>query len=67
VPVCYAEIDGQALVSILFESIHDRGEKTMVAYTTTGTNELPRAAAFYDALLAEVGAGRAIDMDRLSA
>jgi len=39
----------------------------MVAYTTTGTNELPRAAAFYDALLAEVGAGRAIDMDRLSA
>jgi predicted lactoylglutathione lyase len=39
----------------------------MIAYTTIGTNELPRAAAFYDALLAEVGAARAIDMGRLIA
>lgn len=39
----------------------------MIAYTTIGTNDLPRAAAFYDALLAEVGAGRAIDMGRLIA
>ncbi len=39
----------------------------MIAYTTIGTNDLPRAAAFYDALLAEVGAGRAMDMGRLIA
>ena len=37
----------------------------MIAYTTLGTNDLPRAAKFYDALLAEVGAARALDMGRL--
>jgi len=30
----------------------------MLGYVTLGTNDLPRAAAFYDALLAELGAGR---------
>lgn len=39
----------------------------MIAYTTIGTNDLARSAAFYDALLAEVGAGRAMDMGRLIA
>ncbi|MEX2480675.1 MAG: VOC family protein [Gammaproteobacteria bacterium] len=39
----------------------------MIAYTTVGTNDLARAAAFYDALLAEVGATRAMDMGRLIA
>lgn len=39
----------------------------MIAYTTIGTNDLPRAAAFYDALLGELGAGRAFDMGRLIA
>lgn len=39
----------------------------MLAYTTIGTNDLPRAAQFYDALLAEVGAARAMDMGRLIA
>lgn len=39
----------------------------MIAYTTLGTNDLPRAAQFYDALLAEVGASRAMDMGRLIA
>ena len=39
----------------------------MIAYTTLGTNDLPRAAQFYDALLAELGAGRAMDMGRLIA
>jgi catechol 2,3-dioxygenase-like lactoylglutathione lyase family enzyme len=28
----------------------------MIGYVTLGTNDLPRAAAFYDALLAEIGA-----------
>ncbi len=28
----------------------------MIGYVTLGTNNLPRAAAFYDALLGEVGA-----------
>ena len=39
----------------------------MIAYTTIGTNDLPRSAAFYDALLGEMGAGRAMDMGRLIA
>lgn len=30
----------------------------MIGYVTLGTNDLPRAAAFYDELLAVMGAGR---------
>lgn len=30
----------------------------MIGYVTLGTNDLPRAAAFYDALCAELGIGR---------
>ena len=30
----------------------------MIGYVTLGTNDFPRAAAFYDALLAELGAKR---------
>ena len=33
----------------------------MIGYVTLGTNVLPRAAAFYDALLAEIGAKRLYD------
>jgi catechol 2,3-dioxygenase-like lactoylglutathione lyase family enzyme len=33
-------------------------ETIMLAYATIGTNDLPRAANFYDALLAEVGGKR---------
>jgi catechol 2,3-dioxygenase-like lactoylglutathione lyase family enzyme len=36
----------------------------MIGYATVGTNDLPRAAAFYDALLAEIGARRMMDFDR---
>jgi catechol 2,3-dioxygenase-like lactoylglutathione lyase family enzyme len=36
----------------------------MIGYTTLGTNDLPRAAAFYDALFAEVGAKRLWASDR---
>ena len=35
----------------------------MIGYTTVGTNDLQRAAAFYDALLAEFGAKRAMEME----
>ena len=34
----------------------------MIGYITLGTNDLPRAAAFYDALLAEIGAKRIMDL-----
>ena len=34
----------------------------MFAYVTLGTNDLERAGKFYDALLAELGAGRAMEM-----
>lgn len=36
----------------------------MISYVTLGTNDLPRAAAFYDALLAEVGAKRLWEFER---
>ena len=36
----------------------------MIGYVTLGTNDLPRAAAFYDQLLAEVGAKRLWEFDR---
>ena len=36
----------------------------MIGYVTLGTNDLPRAAAFYDALLAEVGAKHLWNMPR---
>lgn len=37
----------------------------MISYTCLGTNDLEKGAAFYDELLALVGAGRASEMDRL--
>ncbi len=36
----------------------------MIGYVTLGTNDLPRAAAFYDALLAEIGAKRIWSTER---
>ena len=36
----------------------------MIGYVTVGTNDLPRAAAFYDALLAEIGARRMLELPR---
>lgn len=33
----------------------------MIGYVTIGTNDLPRAAAFYDALFAEIGAKRMME------
>jgi predicted lactoylglutathione lyase len=35
----------------------------MIGYTTVGTNDLKRAAGFYDALLAELGGKRAMEME----
>jgi hypothetical protein len=35
----------------------------MIAFTMLGTNDLPRASAFYDALLAEVGGGRGLELE----
>ncbi|HQR24537.1 MAG TPA: VOC family protein [Steroidobacteraceae bacterium] len=39
----------------------------MIGYVTLGTNDLRRAAAFYDALLAGIGAGRFMESDRFIA
>ena len=36
----------------------------MIGYAMFGTRDLPRAAAFYDALLGELGATRAMESDR---
>ena len=40
------------------------GDTQMIGYATLGTNDLPRATAFYDALLAEIGAKRTMDFGR---
>ena len=37
----------------------------MIAYVTLGTNDLDGAASFYDELLKTLGAGRAMENDRL--
>ena len=37
----------------------------MIGYVTLGTNDLGRAAAYYDALLGEIGAVRALELKRL--
>jgi catechol 2,3-dioxygenase-like lactoylglutathione lyase family enzyme len=42
-------------------------ETDMIGYATLGTNDLPRALAFYDALLGELGAKRLWDSPRGSA
>lgn len=39
----------------------------MIGYVTLGTNELEKAAKFYDALLATVGAKRFMESDRFIA
>ena len=36
----------------------------MIAYTMLGTNDLERAAAFYDALFSEMGVSRSFESDR---
>ncbi len=36
----------------------------MIGYVTIGTNDLPRAMAFYDALLAPLGIARIMDFGR---
>ena len=39
----------------------------MIGYVTLGTNDLERSAKFYDALLAEIGAGRYMESDKFIA
>ncbi len=39
----------------------------MIGYVTLGSNDIPRAAKFYDALLAEVGAKRLMESERFIA
>ena len=39
----------------------------MIGYVTLGTNDLPRAAAFYDALLGAIGAKRMMENDQFVA
>jgi catechol 2,3-dioxygenase-like lactoylglutathione lyase family enzyme len=39
----------------------------MIGYVTLGTNDLPRAQAFYDALFDSIGARRIYETDRGSA
>ncbi len=38
----------------------------MIAYTLVGTNNLEKSMAFYDALLAEIGGKRAVEVNRIT-
>ena len=38
----------------------------MIAFTTIGTNDMPRCQAFYDALLGEIGGTRAMEIPRVT-
>jgi catechol 2,3-dioxygenase-like lactoylglutathione lyase family enzyme len=40
---------------------HPPAEIAMIGYVVLGTNDLPRAMAFYDALLGEIGVGRLME------
>lgn len=42
-------------------------EETMIGYVTLGTNDLPRAAKFYDLIAAELGTGRMMEFDNFIA
>ncbi|MFC3093201.1 VOC family protein [Alteromonas sediminis] len=35
----------------------------MIGYVTVGTNDLPKAVAFYDALFSDIGAGRFMESE----
>lgn len=39
----------------------------MIGYVTLGTNDLARASKYYDALLGDIGAMRALELERLVA
>ncbi|MEP3051882.1 MAG: VOC family protein [Erythrobacter sp.] len=39
----------------------------MIGYVTLGTNDLPRAAQFYDAITAQMGVGRMMDTEQFIA
>lgn len=44
--------------------VHDiNGKEEMIGYVTLGTNDLPKAVAFYDALLAVIGAQRFMEAE----
>jgi catechol 2,3-dioxygenase-like lactoylglutathione lyase family enzyme len=47
--------------------IDKQGEEFMIGYVTIGTNDLARAAAFYDALLGEMGAKRMMENEQFVA
>jgi catechol 2,3-dioxygenase-like lactoylglutathione lyase family enzyme len=40
-----------------------QGRNSMIGYVTVGTNDLPRAAKFYDAIAAEMGTARMMEFE----
>jgi catechol 2,3-dioxygenase-like lactoylglutathione lyase family enzyme len=52
---------------VFTEFIIKTGEIIMIGYVTIGTNDLARAASFYDALLGEMGAKRMMENEKFVA
>jgi catechol 2,3-dioxygenase-like lactoylglutathione lyase family enzyme len=50
-----------------YQFIIKTGEGIMIGYVTIGTNDLARAASFYDALLGEIGAKRMMENEQFVA
>jgi predicted lactoylglutathione lyase len=49
--------------ALILSALHSsEKEYTMIGYVTLGTNDMEKAARFYDALLSELGAKRLMDM-----
>lgn len=61
---CSAAANPAARCSRILDN-DNSGEQRMIAYVTLGSNDLARAGKFYDALLGEIGAGRAMENERL--
>lgn len=47
-------------------ALERKGTYCMIGYVTLGTNDIERAAAFYDELLSHIGAGRFLDGNKLN-
>jgi catechol 2,3-dioxygenase-like lactoylglutathione lyase family enzyme len=47
--------------------LHFQKDRIMIGYVTLGTNNLERAAQFYDQLFQKIGAGRFMESDRFIA
>jgi len=64
VPVDTPAGDSEVVLQDADEPPPTTQEIAMIGYVTLGTNDMPRASSFYDALFAELGAKRLMESER---